>query len=461
LKMPDVQLSSINQVPIAAGARWQTMRSTLNYWCDSGLEITVSGPGGDQIIHLSKPYARIGSLTGSDVLLNDPSIASRAAYLHATDGGVWCIPLAVSVDKPAKPILLQPNARLSLGQYRMSVRRSHARGRNRLGEGGLGSDLTNGFRLKVQSGVTNPQILSVTDTFVVVGRERPSTMILPDEHLSRVHCVLFRQSDVLWVIDLLSSNGTKYRDQKFELSRLEPGDFIGVGGHQIRLCVPGESDDRPHSYRGQVDANEELVVERTVVREQRVQVTTRVVRRRVSKSELDAGFENEIEAPIRSRFETEPPQRIPRATTAGIEGQRQGSQSGQIKLAQAANNSIPAEKKPVRRLEFVEPNKKMAEQEVVEVGMKNARPINAPAAATAGPINGHAQVPNTLRDTRAIKPIVLKTNERLARRVLDRLVERSTADASRAARRLIKISILSATALAVATAGALLILRVF
>ncbi len=154
---------------------------------------------------------------------------------------------------------------------------------------------------------------------------------------------------------------------------MEPGDFVSVGGHQIRLCVPGETNEQMHADCGQIDANEEFIVERTVVREQRVQVTTRVLRRRGAKSEHSAELENEIEAPILSRFETEPAQKISLATRTGIvapEGQRQISQIGKIKLAQHV------EEKAIPRLEFVEPNKKVTEQEIVEVGVKDARPIN-------------------------------------------------------------------------------------
>src|SRR4029434_11129033 len=106
--------------------------------------------------------------------------------------------------------LLTPNARLRLGPYCMSVRKSPSRLQERLSDLQSGTALSNGLRLAIQSAVMEPRTFSMTDPFIVIGRERPSTMTLADEYLSRVHCVLYRQGTELWVIDLLSSNGTKH-----------------------------------------------------------------------------------------------------------------------------------------------------------------------------------------------------------------------------------------------------------
>ena len=50
-----------------------------------------------------------------------------------------------------------------------------------------------------------------------------STLQLADVRVSATHCVLYREADKLWAIDLLSSNGTLLAGRPLQAARVEPG----------------------------------------------------------------------------------------------------------------------------------------------------------------------------------------------------------------------------------------------
>ncbi|HZL37349.1 MAG TPA: FHA domain-containing protein [Tepidisphaeraceae bacterium] len=80
---------------------------------------------------------------------------------------------------------------------------------------------------------------SITRDMTVVGRREDCDLRIPLGDVSRKHCRLVRDSDMLRLEDLGSSNGTYLNGQRVQESLLTPGDSIQVGPVVFVLQVDG------------------------------------------------------------------------------------------------------------------------------------------------------------------------------------------------------------------------------
>jgi hypothetical protein len=244
------------------------------YWSRRGLSITVTGPDGTTAVQLSKPFARVGSREGSEVHLTHEGISGRAAYIHATDRGIWCCSLARSGAEPAKLQRIRPGTGIHLGPYRLSVEYAAdiASGDDAPPETKLSTKTDEGLELQFasQSKSTIGHVLN--RTFTIVGRGLPSNIKLDDERLSRVHCLLYREGKQLWVIDLLSQNGTRLDGRRTEAMSVLPGERVGIGGYWLTYSARGGK-----RHKVVRPPPQPIIVEQTIVREHREQIVTRVV----------------------------------------------------------------------------------------------------------------------------------------------------------------------------------------
>src|SRR5688572_4063818 len=84
---------------------------------------------------------------------------------------------------------------------------------------------------------------SIARDMTVIGRREDCDLRIPLGDVSRKHCRLVRDGDVLKVEDLGSSNGTFLNGQRVQEALLSPGDSIQVGPVVFVLQVDGEPAD--------------------------------------------------------------------------------------------------------------------------------------------------------------------------------------------------------------------------
>jgi pSer/pThr/pTyr-binding forkhead associated (FHA) protein len=84
---------------------------------------------------------------------------------------------------------------------------------------------------------------SIARDMTVIGRREDCDLRIPLGEVSRKHCRLVRDGDVLKVEDLGSSNGTFLNGQRVQEALLSPGDSIQVGPVVFVLQVDGEPED--------------------------------------------------------------------------------------------------------------------------------------------------------------------------------------------------------------------------
>src|SRR5206468_379640 len=88
---------------------------------------------------------------------------------------------------------------------------------------------------------------SISRDMTVIGRREDCDLRIPLSEISRKHCRLVRDADMLRIEDLGSSNGTYCNGQRVQEAILSPGDTIQVGPVIFVLQIDGEPpDDQLH-----------------------------------------------------------------------------------------------------------------------------------------------------------------------------------------------------------------------
>lgn len=84
---------------------------------------------------------------------------------------------------------------------------------------------------------------SVTRDVTVIGRREDCDLIIPLGEVSRKHCRLVKDGDLMKVEDLGSANGTYLNGQRVQESLLAPGDTVQVGPVVFVLQIDGVPAD--------------------------------------------------------------------------------------------------------------------------------------------------------------------------------------------------------------------------
>jgi len=209
------------------------------YWCDQGLVITVDGPGGRRTVEVDKPYARLGSHSSSEVLIPDKRIARRRFYFHATDDGVFCVNfshLKKTVDQSRG--WLDPDDTIKMGPYRISAGlagSAEARPKSKTVPDLEARETAAEPRPVLAMSIKGKEVdeREVRRQLTVLGRRVPSTLRITSYSVSSTHCVLYWDSGLLWVVDLISANGTKLHGRRVEAAVFPPGDILKVGQAEL------------------------------------------------------------------------------------------------------------------------------------------------------------------------------------------------------------------------------------
>jgi len=81
---------------------------------------------------------------------------------------------------------------------------------------------------------------------MTMGRSEETDICLPHALVSRSHCEIYEEDDLLCVRDLGSLNGTFVGNQQVQQSVLKPGELLTVGTVTFRAVYGGVShDDQP------------------------------------------------------------------------------------------------------------------------------------------------------------------------------------------------------------------------
>ncbi len=84
---------------------------------------------------------------------------------------------------------------------------------------------------------------SLARDITVLGRREDCDLRIPLGEVSRKHCRLIKEGDVLRLEDLGSSNGTLYNGERIQEAYVQPGDTIQIGPIAFIVQIDGAPAD--------------------------------------------------------------------------------------------------------------------------------------------------------------------------------------------------------------------------
>jgi hypothetical protein len=220
-------------------------KTSPTYWCQHHLVVTVQRDGEPaSTVSIARPFARVGSHPSSDVLLRPDSSPRRGLYLHASEEGIFYVKLQRDgVGGEVGHGWLGEGETVRVGAYRISAGMpdaQHPPVRERL-DWEAKRSIAGPHPVLVASAEGRALgRLVIARRLTVLGRHDPSTIRLASHSVSACHCVLYREADKLWVIDLLSGNGTRVDGCQIEAAELPPGCRLTLG--RVRLDYTKQVD---------------------------------------------------------------------------------------------------------------------------------------------------------------------------------------------------------------------------
>jgi hypothetical protein len=103
-----------------------------------------------------------------------------------------------------------------------------------LAGGALNAPVVDGQAIAVRGGGTQPdETVSLGSEPLTIGRSPDCDVFLDDVTVSRLHAVVLRRPDGIWVEDQQSLNGTFVNRRRVEEARLSDTDEIRVGRYRL------------------------------------------------------------------------------------------------------------------------------------------------------------------------------------------------------------------------------------
>jgi hypothetical protein len=102
-------------------------------------------------------------------------------------------------------------------------------------EGQLEEPLVYRAELVIDDGTLLGSHFALTDERIQIGTAISSDLVLSDDTISPVHCVIVKQDGVWNIEDRAGSGSTRVNDRAIVFHRLEPGDHITIGLVEIEF----------------------------------------------------------------------------------------------------------------------------------------------------------------------------------------------------------------------------------
>jgi pSer/pThr/pTyr-binding forkhead associated (FHA) protein len=195
------------------------------------------------------PYVLVGSREDSDLCLPSSQVSRKHAYFQALPGGVYCVDLdsrgGLRFGDEVRPSgWLRTDRPVQLGPYTLTLLPPPQPGwlaaptwapENPLVDHADDSaPLVPVFAEVLVSGTVRVR-WRMNRVMAVIGRAASCHVYIGDPSLSRFHCSLVRTPIGLWVIDLLSREGTNLNGAPVRCERLRDGDELQLGKYSLRI----------------------------------------------------------------------------------------------------------------------------------------------------------------------------------------------------------------------------------
>jgi pSer/pThr/pTyr-binding forkhead associated (FHA) protein len=225
-------------------------------WVDGEFTLRIREGETDRILRIRRPFALLGRIAGSDIRIEDRAVSARHVYLHLDHRGVFGVDLATRTGTRFGPNRhssgwLRPGQAFEVAGRQVELLEARAFGIEPWPDPGapLGDPLLAdsggtpllGVTLHATHARHVPRALG--SELVFVGRGPSCGVRVEGATASRVHCVLVRNPDNAFVVDLIG-RGTWLNGRLVTgAAALADGDTLVIGSARfgVRLSRPGEN----------------------------------------------------------------------------------------------------------------------------------------------------------------------------------------------------------------------------
>jgi pSer/pThr/pTyr-binding forkhead associated (FHA) protein len=218
---------------------------------DGPLRIDVTGPAPRQSVRcvFEQPCVMIGRELGNDLRLDQDQVSRRHAYLQLMGGRVFCVDLGSRTGlwwakrTRSSGWLDSP---MHIGPYRLQLPDRAAVAGQQSGFDWnpletAAADQRDLPRLTLEVFDGSQQTLHPLDrVLTLTGRSTACKIQIPNVSVSRYHCSFLLTATGVWVVDLLSREGTMVNGQRMKWACLRPGDRLELGKVLVRLHFEGD-----------------------------------------------------------------------------------------------------------------------------------------------------------------------------------------------------------------------------
>lgn len=243
LREPDLPRSALEQFRRDCG-----MRSSYL------IRVACSESGSQpQTLLWDRPWLIVGRSEECDLHLPHAEVSRKHAYLQVVRGRVCCLDLGSRTGthwmhggnaNQAGPV--DAGEPVSIGPYSLTLEET---------DGGLeeadpppdDEEAPLEMHLDFLNVGDDVRRWTASRSLILIGQSEPCKVRLGDASVSRVHCGIVRTPRRLWVVDLLSDEGTLVEGRAVAAARLDNGSELQVGRYRIGVCCRPKEEDEDSS----------------------------------------------------------------------------------------------------------------------------------------------------------------------------------------------------------------------
>lgn len=189
-----------------------------------------------------RPSLIIGRAQECDLRLPHAEVSRTHAYLQIVDGRIHCSDLGSASgthwpqgENSRQQGLVDIGEAVSIGPYSLTIEPAPQHGSFDAGsnEEKPPRAQPHGLFLDFQDGNNEARRWPATRDVTLVGSSDVAKVSLVHPSVSRCHCAIVRAGGVLWIVDLLSEEGTTVNGELVSTACLESGDLMQVGRFNV------------------------------------------------------------------------------------------------------------------------------------------------------------------------------------------------------------------------------------
>lgn len=227
-------------------------------WCARRIIVSLRAAEGEpETIELARPFARVGSHPDCEIVLPSQEVPPLAVYLHATPVGGYGLKLASDeIEIHAAGRGRRRGLTVRIGRHTLDVRFARDQSPSVVEPIAPPADSARSPlwpRLEIEvPGEHRAVVRRLSRALTVVGRQPPSRLLLRHATVARTHSVLHWDGARLWVVNLLSPNGTRLvlpfarlGRQWIDSGEVRLGDGLMLGDVRMRFIDVVEAENSP------------------------------------------------------------------------------------------------------------------------------------------------------------------------------------------------------------------------